>query len=99
MKRLAITLALASALAPALCQAQVKIDMGRVTCGEYLAMDPAASVDFSAWMSGWINQKINRTQIDMGALQKNIQSVKDWCGSHKTESVMTGLYAAAGIKN
>ena len=54
---------------------------------------------FAAWMSGWVNQKINRTQVDLVAFRKNIASVKGWCASHKTESVMRGLYDALGIKN
>ncbi len=99
MKKLLHAVAVAGALAPSLVHAQVKIDMGRVTCGEYLEMPSDISVDFSAWMSGWMNQKNGKTTIDMGAFQKNIQSVKDWCNSHKTESVMTGLYAATGTKN
>lgn len=99
MKRLILCLALMGALSPSLARAQVDIDMGRVTCGEFLAMPEGQSLVFAAWMSGWIHQKENRTQIDLIAFKKNIGNVKTWCGSHKDESVMRGLYDALGIKN
>ncbi len=98
MKKLLCSLALLGALAPALAQAQVKIDMGRITCGEFLAMDPDEGREFAAWMSGWFAQKQGRTQIDLVVFQKNVDIVRDWCGSHKTESVMTGLTLATEKK-
>lgn len=94
MKKLVFAAALAGALAPSLSHAQVKIDMERITCGEYLAMTPDDSRDFSAWMSGWFSQKSGRTFIDTGLFQKNVASVKDWCASHTSEAVMTGLQRA-----
>jgi len=99
MKRLIMVCVAVATLAPAAARAQVDIDMGRVTCGELLALPEARQDLFAAWMSGWVNQKINRTQVDLVAFKKNIASVKSWCASHKAESVMRGLYDALGIKN
>ncbi len=99
MKRLIMAFVVAAALAPSAPHAQVDIDMGRVTCGEFLALPEARQDFFAAWMSGWVNQKVGRTQVDLIAFRKNIASVKGWCGSHKAESVMRGLYDALGIKN
>jgi hypothetical protein len=99
MKRFMLCLVMAGALAPSLGRAQVDIDMGRVTCGEFLAMPAGQSSTFAAWMSGWVHQKVARTQVDLVALPKNVASVKSWCASHKDESVMRGLYDALGIKN
>ena len=99
MKRLIMVCATVAALAPVGARAQVDIDMGRVTCGELLALPEARQDMFAAWMSGWVNNKINRTQVDLVAFRKNIASVKGWRASHKTESVMRGLYDALGIEN
>jgi hypothetical protein len=99
MKRLMMVFVIAGALAPSLAHAQVDIDMGRVTCGEFLAMPPGRADLFAAWMSGWVHQKEGRPQIDLVAFKKNIGNVKSWCGYHKDESVMRGLYDALGIKN
>ncbi len=94
MKKLIITLALAGALAPSLAQAQVNIDMSKITCGEVLAMPADDQADFAAFMSGWFAQKSGRTFIDMGLFQKNFNSVMSWCASNKSEAVFAGLERA-----
>jgi len=94
MKKMLFVMIAPLAFAPALSQAQVKIDMTRITCGEVLAMSPDDRADFAAWMSGWFAQKSGRTVIDMGLFQKNSASVMDWCASNKSESVMAGLQRA-----
>ena len=37
------------AMVPVVANAQLTIDMGKITCGQYLAMPPSQSNDFSAW--------------------------------------------------
>lgn len=98
MKKLMSALALACALAPSLSEAQVKIDMTKITCGEILAMSPDDKSDFAAFMSGWFSQKSGRTYIDVSLFQKNVASVIDWCGSNKSESVFAGLQRASEKK-
>jgi hypothetical protein len=99
MKRLMMICVIVGALAPSFARAQVDIDMGRVTCAEFLAMPEGRGDVFAAWISGWVHQKVGRTQIDLVAFKKNIANVKSWCGYHKDESVMRGLYDALGVKN
>jgi HdeA/HdeB family len=94
MKKRLFALAVAGALAPSLSQAQVKIDMARITCGQMLAMAPGDQADFAAFMSGWFAERSGRTFIDMGYFQKNSASVKDWCASNPSQSVMAGLQRA-----
>src|ERR1700733_9464910 len=87
-------LAVAISMMPVVANAQLTIDMGRITCEQYLAMPPSRSSDFSAWMSGWFSFKNDRTFVDLVVHQKNIASVKEWCKFHPGESVMTGLKKA-----
>jgi HdeA/HdeB family len=89
-----IGLTFAIAVIPAVANAQLTIDMGNVTCGQYVAMPPSQSNDFSAWMSGWFSYKNNKTYVDLVAHQKNIASVKEWCKFHPSETVMMGLRKA-----
>jgi hypothetical protein len=98
MKKVIAALALAGALAPSLSQAQVNIDMAKITCGEVLAMPADDQADFAAFMSGFFAQRAGRTYIDMGLFQKNTASVLDWCKSNKNESVMAGLERATEKK-
>ena len=98
MKKLVFALALAGALTPALSQAQVKIDMSKITCAEVTAMSAEDRTDFAAFMSGWFSQKAGRTFIDMELFQKNVKNVMDWCAVNPKETVFAGLERAVGKK-
>ena len=86
-----ISTAFAISLLPAAANAQVTIDMSAINCDQYLAMSPAMSRDFSAWMSGWFSYQTRRTFVDLALHQKNIANLKAWCQYHPQDSVMTGL--------
>jgi hypothetical protein len=45
-------------------------------------------------MSGWFNQKMGYTYINLEAYERNVASVKAWCGTNPGELVMTGLQRA-----
>jgi hypothetical protein len=106
MKKLALTLALAAplcaglgaGLGAGLAQAQVSIDMRRVTCADYLAMPAADAALTSAWLSGWFNQKLGYTTVDLGAYARNVENVTKWCESYPKETLMDGLQRAAAPK-
>ena len=83
-----ISTAFAICLLPAVANAQAIIDMSAFTCDQYLAMSPAMSRDFSAWMSGWFSNQSGRRVVDVLVHQKNIAIVKSWCQSHPQASVM-----------
>lgn len=91
-----IGLAFATLLLPVTANAQLTIDMGSITCGQYLGMQPAQSRDFSSWMSGWFSYQLRKTSIDLVTHQKNIANVKAWCQYHPQETVMSGLKNATG---
>src|SRR6201996_3944651 len=91
-----IGLAFAIAMIPVGANAQLTIDMGSITCGQYIAMPPAQSDNFSAWMSGWFSYQNNKTYVDLALHQQNIANVKAWCQYHPAESVMYGLQQSVG---
>jgi hypothetical protein len=98
MKKLTLMLACGASLFAASAQAQVLIDMRRVTCADYLAMSPADAILASAWLSGWFNQKAGFTTVDFKAFQRNVESVTTWCGSNPNETLMNGLQRATAPK-
>ena len=77
-------------------QAQYAVNMSLVTCTQYLAMPPDRSRIFSAWMSGWFNQKTGYTYVNLEAHARNVENVKAWCAANSGELVMTGLQRATG---
>ena len=89
MKKLAICLILAAT--PTTVLAQVNVDMARISCAEYLAMSATDSAIFSAWMSGWFNQKKGYVFVDLNAYARNVASVKSWCTTNPAQTVMAGL--------
>ena len=101
MDRLRMSLSLGSLIlagiaAPATSQAQIAVDMSLLKCGQYLAMPPDQSRIYAAWMSGWFNQKMGYTYINLEAYERNVANVKAWCGTNPGELVMTGLQRATG---
>jgi len=94
MKIRFVVFAISAAALAAPANAQVTVDMNAVKCSQYLAMDPAMSRNFSAWMSGWFSYQNQKTHVDLVVHQKNVASVQDWCKYHPDDKVMTGLQNA-----
>jgi hypothetical protein len=88
---LILVLAIAMTFAPSSGQAQVTIDMSRVTCANYLAMSPDQTRTFSAWMSGWFNHKWGYISVGLNDFARNIASIKQFCTTYPQESVMAAL--------
>lgn len=91
MRRFVVGLIIAGFAMPHVVAAQASVDMARMTCADYLAMSAADSAVFSAWMSGWFNQKKGYVWINLDAYNRNVASVKAWCGANPAQTVMAGL--------
>ncbi|WP_374309455.1 HdeA/HdeB family chaperone [Methylocella sp.] len=97
-KQGALALVFSGALFCGAAQAQVMIDMRLITCADFLAMSPADAALSSAWLSGWYNQKIGSTTVDLEAFERNVKNVSKWCASYPKETVMSGLDRATAPK-
>ncbi|WP_457492261.1 HdeA/HdeB family chaperone [Tardiphaga sp. P5_C7] len=93
MKKLSY-LSLIGLVFTSVAQAQVSLDMARVNCAQYLALSASDSAVFSAWMSGWFNQKTGYVYVDLDAYARNVANLKSWCASNPTQTVMSGLQRA-----
>jgi acid stress chaperone HdeB len=91
MRKLILILAIAMTVAPGSGQAQMTIDMSRVTCANYLAMSPDQTSTFSAWMSGWFNHKWGYVWVGLNDFARNIASIKQFCTTSPQETVMAAL--------
>ena len=99
MRKFTLGLTIAAAMMSSAAQAQGKsegksegkVDMARITCAEYLAMSPRDDAIFSAWMSGWFNQKKGYVTLDLDVYKRNVSSVKAWCANNPTQSVMASI--------
>jgi len=75
-------------------RAQATLDMTRVTCADYLALPPDRSEIFSAWMSGWFNQRLGYVSVGLSDFQRNVASIKQWCTTAPAQTVMAALESA-----
>jgi hypothetical protein len=92
MKRILTVCAIA--MLPAFAQAQVLVDMTRITCGEYASLPPEQSRILSAWMSGWFNQKTGYAWVDLNAYERNVANVKQFCATYPKDTLMAALQRA-----
>ena len=91
MRKLAFGLALAISILPSAGHAQATLDTTQVTCANYLAMSPDQARVFSAWISGWFNQKFGYTTVGFDDFGRNVASVRQWCTGNPQASVMSAL--------
>jgi hypothetical protein len=91
MKKLHLSILIAALVLPSAAQAQLMIDMNRLTCAQFLAMSPQQSRFYAAWMSGFFNQKTGYAWVDLNAYERNLASVRQWCATSPNETVMAGL--------
>ena len=91
MRKLVFGLALATSILPSAGHAQVTLDMTQVTCANYLAMPPSQARVFSAWMSGWFNQRFGYVTVGFDDFARNIASVSQWCAGNPQATIMAVL--------
>jgi hypothetical protein len=91
-----ILLGLVGPIMPLAANAQVMFDTTRVTCADYLAMSPTDTRLFSAFISGWFNQKTGHVTVDLNEYERNVANVRSWCATNPRETVFAGLQRATG---
>ena len=74
------SLLLVALLGASQAQAQVSVDVAKITCRQ-LFFDKLISPNeksLALWLSGYYSAKRNNTVIDLGALAKNVDKVEDY---------------------
>ena len=68
-------------------QAQVTIDVSKITCDQYVHSKISTPNLIAAWLSGYYNAKRNNRIIDLEALEDNVSKVKNYCYDEKNFKV------------
>jgi acid stress chaperone HdeB len=84
---------LVAASAPA--SAQIKLDMNKITCGEWLGYGPADRDFVRFFMSGYYNAAANSNVLDYNRLEKNSAKVMAFCKKRKLDTLPTAIKKAA----
>jgi hypothetical protein len=78
-------------------QAQVTVDVSKITCEEYLTDTITASQYVVIWLSGYYNGKRNNTIIEPDAIKRNEQKVGQYCYEHRDTTVMDAVKSVLGV--
>ena len=78
--------------------AQLTLDITRVTCRQYLTGSVIPRKSLILWLSGYYHGKRDATTVDVGSIEPNASKVDDYCGGHQDEMVMKAIEAVFGLK-
>ena len=101
MRRLVIVLGgLVAFACAASAQAQISLDVAKITCRQIIFdkfISPKQK-SLALWLSGYFNAKRNNTVIDIAAMEKNTDTVMDYCRMNQETTVMDAVQKALGGK-
>ena len=78
-------------------QAQVTVDVSKITCDQYLKDEITFSQNVVMWLSGYYNGKRNNMIIEPDALKKNGEKVSLYCRHHRETTVVDAVKNVLGF--
>ena len=73
--------------ATASAQAQVTLDLSKITCDQYVHAKITTPNLIAAWLSGYYNAKRNNKIIDLDTFEDNVSKVQSYCYEEKNFKV------------
>ena len=100
MKSAGILLAVSiSLLGISLAQAQMTVDVAKITCRQFLLGHVGGSTRSVAnWLSGYYNGKRGNTVIEVGSMQQNVRDLERYCRKNHEMPVMDAAKKALGAE-
>jgi len=92
---LGVTFAFALGPAP-IAQAQVTLDVSKLTCGKLLSYKFTTAEKIAAWVSGYHNGKRGNTSLDTHGLVDNAKKLRNYCIRNSQTLVMDAVETALG---
>jgi acid stress chaperone HdeB len=87
---------LAVAVLPA--NAQVTVDVSKITCEQFILFTVADPHDIAMWLSGYYNAKRNNTVIDTQQFREAGKKVMEYCELNLKTTVMDAVEKVLGVK-
>jgi hypothetical protein len=90
---------LTSALLIPAPQAQMIVDVAKITCRQYIFdknFSPKAPM-IANWLSGYFNGKNNNTIVDLGTMARNKDKVEDYCRMNLDTTIIEAAKSALGL--
>jgi acid stress chaperone HdeB len=95
--RLYMAGALLAMLLPATAQAQVAVDVAKITCKQFLLDAVAPTKSVTMWLSGYYHGKHGGTVVDFAAMAREADKVEDYCRLNLDMALMDAVDAALGL--
>src|ERR1700733_1233504 len=95
--RLLMAATLLAVLLPATSQAQVSVDVAKITCRQFLLDAVAPTKTVAIWLSGYYHGKHGGTVVDMAALQRETDKLEDYCRLNLDMTVMDAVEGALAV--
>jgi hypothetical protein len=96
MKRLLLTTAALVLSSWPGAQAQVTLDVSKITCDQFTLYKITDPQNIAIWLSGYYHGQRNTTTVDTQQLAGNLQKIKDYCNLHTQETVMKAVESVFG---
>ena len=68
-------------------QAQVTVDVTKITCDQYVHSKIASPRMIAAWLSGYYNAKLDNQVIDLQTFEANLRKLERFCYQEKNFKV------------
>jgi acid stress chaperone HdeB len=78
--------------------AQLTLDITKVTCRQFLTGSVVPRKSMILWLSGYYHGKRAATTVDIGTIEPNASKLDDYCGGHQDEMVMKAIETVFGLK-
>ena len=92
---LGVTFAFVLEPAP-IAQAQVTLDVSKLTCGKLLSYKFTTAEKIGAWVSGYHNGKRGNTSLDTHGLIDNAKKLRNYCIRNSQTLVMDAVETVLG---
>jgi hypothetical protein len=96
MKRLLLTIAALMLASGSGAQAQVTLDVSKITCDQFTLYRITDPQNIAIWLSGYYHGQRNSTTVDTQQLAGNLQKIKDYCNLRPQETVMHAVESVFG---
>ncbi len=97
MKPNAITLAVLLVGLPAIgANAQVTLDVSKITCKQYRSYEIVNPNDIALWLSGYYNGMKRNTVIKPQTFKQNVSQVNDFCVTNPNMPLMQAVEKVLG---
>jgi acid stress chaperone HdeB len=77
-------------------QAQVTIDVSKITCNQYVLDQVTDFRTITAWLHGFYSGRRNNTVIDVQGLERIADKVEEYCRSHRDMALMQAVETTLG---